>query len=506
MEAVPGGESDPEQDGRVLASGRVMADEDSFRVLIKRRPFGRPFVAGDREYLEAISTLASESAVARREVERIRTLHNTDSMTGLPNYRALRAALMDLQEGAGSENLTCLVFMQVQNLHEINQEFSPETGDEVLRVLAKRMKELTANLRGAAAYRIAGDEFGVLLSDLDSRRKADQIAVQIDTEVSMPVDASQGLVAVALGQTAVCADPADEDSLSALVAQADEQMYRARRKYINVPGAAGVDEVDSSSQLPERGPTAALIGAIRDDRLRQVYEPIVDRENRRIVALESSVRYTDPVFGTLPPQFLISEASRLGLRSKMAAQVMEHSVRDMVRFETVTPELDTLYVNISPAQLVDREFTRCYERLRDEHSQVRIVLALDANELRVAPEETAQKAAAYAVEHEVPLALDQFGTGYSEFSALTNYPVSAVVLGQRVLGSLNGEWAAESARRHLKNWPESVRLIAQGVSTEEEVDLLDRLNIQYAQGSLYGNPVSASEFLVRLSTLGLDLS
>lgn len=506
VEVVAANAGPERSDGRTISSGKIMSETDSFQILIRRRPFGRPFVAGDSEYLEAISTLAMESVAARREVERIRTIQNMDTMTGLPNYRALRSSLMELQEDSAPGTRTCLLFLQVQNLHEINQDFSPEIGDEVLRAIAGRIERLVGTLPAASAYRIAGDEFGILLTNLHSRREADRVSVEIDDEVSLPVDSSGGLVALSISQTTAFADDGDPESIGALVAQADEQMYRGRRKYINVPGAITFDEPTGEIELPQSGPTAALIQALREDRLRQVYQPIIDREEGRIVALEAAVRYTDPVFGALPPQFLVSEARRLGLRSKLAAQVLEHSVGDMERFRVVAPELKTLQVNISPAQLVDLEFTQAYERIRKEHPDLRIVLELDANEVRVAPAETAQRAGDYARRHNVLLALDEMGTGYSEFAALIQYPVVAMVLGESVLDSLSQPWAHDVASNHLRFVPDGVRLIAKGVSTEEEVQLLEDLAIRYAQGPFYGNPVSASEFVVRLTTLGLELS
>lgn len=505
----------PVTDGRHLVSENIMTDDGAVVGVVRRKAFGKPFTNSDRRYLEAIASLAQESVLARREVGRLRSLYNTDGMTGLPNYTALRARLSELQEHESEGGLSALLFLSVQNLNVINRDFSPQVGDQVLRVIAERLLSITDGMPSAEPYRIAGNEFGILLVDLESRRDAERLAWRIDSDVSLPVDSTRGLVAVALAQTVAFAESGQKNDLAALVARADEQMYRAQRKFINVMGSisaetnfVGVDGNETlPARLPEKGPSAALIKAVREDRLTQVYQPIIDRTTCTIVGLEATVRYTDPVYGSLPPDFLTHEAERLGLRTKMAVQVMQHAMADMIRFRSLAPELIALRLNISPAQLVDREFTTAFEELREANPDIRIHLELDATDVRVAPDETTEQAAQYALEHDVLISLDEYGTEYSEFKALIMYPVSSIKMSREVLGSMRVERVRKSVAKHLNALENlDVRVLMQGVSTVEEIEMLNELGIRYAKGPLYGNPISASEMLVRLTTMGVKLS
>ncbi len=502
--------------GRVLVSEPVEDGRGAFVAVVRRGPFTPPFTVSDQRFVNALAAIARTSVKTDREIEELRTLSASDLMTGLPNYRALRRQLVDVQESGAERGLAALIFINVQNLARINAEYSPEVGDEVLRALAERLRTLSEQWPGASVYRIAGDEFGVLVTSLRSRREVTEIAWEYDSGLGEPVETEKGLVSVVLAQTTAVAGMEAPGQMAELVQRADGQMYRSRRKFVNmaVDEANGAEMLQgedavagAQARLAATGPTAALVEAIRGDRLRQVYEPIVDRIGGRIVAVEAAVRYTDPVYGSLSVQFLRSESARLGLRTKMVIQIMHHAVADMRRFRQICPELRRLHLNLTPAQLVDREFTSDFERIRTENPELEIVLELDADTLRVAPEETDNKAAAYAVDHNVLIALDNSGTSYSELSSMIRYPVFALKVSDRLLAGVKTKRVRDAMGRYLSAITSTgVRVIVCGVSTTEEVEFLDQLGVRYADGPLYGNPVSASEFLVRLGTLGLNLS
>ncbi len=501
-------------DGRLIVSAPVQDDKGTFVATIRRGPFSRPFSVSDRRYIDAIMVLAQESVRAEREIALLRSASNTDPMTGLQNYRALRANLALLENEDKDEGICALVFLNLQDLSVINSENGHLVGDEVIREVASRLSEATKNWENASAYRIAGDEFGILVVGLKSKADAEKLTWEIDSEISQPVTTGEGPITVSIAQTVSFANVADVNEVAGLITRADQQLYTTRRKYINVAADSAGEEEFNDYELQDAptasvavGPSAAIIEAIRLDQLRQVYEPIVDRTVGRIVALEASVRFTDPRYGQLPVAFLRTETDRLGLRTKMATQVMQHAVADMERFRVLYPELVRLHLNISPVQLVDREFTLQFEELRAEHSELEIVLELDADTVRVAPTETSEKAASYAVTNDVLIALDNAGTNYSELAALIVYPVKIVKLSEKVLSLIREKRTREATSRYIRAMKDTgVQMIVTGVSRVDEVKFIEETGFNRVEGPLYSNPVSASEFLVRLETLGLNIS
>ncbi|WP_182141217.1 GGDEF domain-containing protein [Schaalia sp. JY-X169] len=495
-------------DGRFVTTKPLDLDQPNTTATVRRRAFGRPFTLSDRRYIEAINLLAQESLRSEREVSNMRSIANTDVLTHLPNYRALRAELTDIDTDEDGPGLTGLLYLQLGDLHLINQNYSPETGDHVLQSIGRRLGEITREVEGATAYRIAGDEFAVLMVGLATSREAEQAAWKIHRMVESPVETSRGLVAVTFGQTLVIANNDNPQERARLVSLADKQLLEARRKYVNmaVDGTGYTDGSSMDELVNSGGPTAALVQAIRDDQLRQVYQPIVDRETGKIVALEAIVRFTDAGFGALPVAFLYGESARLGLRATLSRQILEHSVADMSRFRALSPDLRRIQVNITPTELVDHEFTVTYERLRAENPDLEIVLELEASDLMVSPVETRDKASAYARQNDVHIALDDTGTNYSELSALLHYPVRSMKLAANLLPTLSALSEESPTWTFLDGLRTSgLEIIAGDVTAPEEVPYLDRLHVNIVQGPLFGNPVSATEFLTRLDTIGATL-
>ena len=490
-----------------LISSPIDHGDDAKRIRVSRRAWQRPYTQRDVNMIEAMATMARESLRADRELRRLQSFSNTDSLTGLMNYRALRSSLSTMAERNSKCGMTALLFLNVQNLSHINEDYSSEAGDDVLKAVAQRLRSAAPS--GSTIARIAGDEFVVLMSGIDERREAEDKAFSIYSAVTTPVLTSDGMISLNISQGVSLAGTETSD-IQQLISRADEHLYRARRKFIDkvepddVQLAADSEALVNGGRVQE-GLSAALADAIRSDRVMQVYQPVVNRVNANIIGLEVGLRFSDSGPASLPERFIREESGRLGLASQLASQVLRRAVDDVRRFQVLAPDLHRVSVNISVAQLVDRDFRTVYEEVAEANPDVEVFLELDERSIRLAPLETIEKASQYVTAHGIRLVVDNLGTDYSELTAIVDYPLTAMKVSSRIMD----ESGKERTRIAL------AKLLELGASLESEVlfvvenasqaRFVEDLGGVYVQGSHYGRPVSADEFMVRLDSLGLTL-
>lgn len=494
--------------GLLIESSVIGEGEAAFRLHVRRKPWQRPFSHSDSNFLEALAAVARESLRVDREMRRLRSLSNTDPLTGLLNYRAFRSALADLGEQSNDLGLTALIFIDVDNFKYINDRYGHETGNTVLRSIAHRLRHSVGDSDVVA--RVGGDEFVILMTGLHSHRQVENVSGEIDARLCVPVDTDLGPIPVTITQGLSYSTPGQRD-LSGLIEEADERMYAARG---NTLLAGPVDEEAEEASPDEGGPTSvaltgeveALRRAVAEGRISQVYQPIVDRVAERVVAVETLVRYSDPTYGDMSVSFILHECRRLGLMNQLATTMLTRALEDLGRFRLVAPELTTLNININVEQLLSRRFTQALLVALERNPDVTIVLELNESSLRSASEEVAQEAARFAAEHGVSLAIDDLGTAYSELAALVRFPVRSVKVDKRIIDQFHNPRTRPTMRSILDLGEQfGFSVVFEGVETPEQAEFLDSLGAPLAQGFLFGRPVSANEFLVRLDTMGLDL-
>lgn len=482
--------------GHAIASSVIEGGEQPFRLVVERRAWQRPFTLSDRNLVEALASIARESLRVDKEMQRLRTASDSDTLTGLLNYRAFRVALEETVE-RNDLGFVAILFIDVDDLHHINDRHGREAGNEVLSTLAQRLRETVPSTDVSA--RVGGDEFAVLVVSAARRSEVERLGADLEAVLAQPVVTQAGRIPVSVSLGISYSRPDDSD-LTLLLHEADQRMYAAS-------GALAPPPASDTAEQQGTGALAHLDRAIVRGRLQQVYRPIVECSSMRIVGLEALVRHTDPDQGPLPAELIVGEAERLGLADQLSLQVLTHSLEDMERIAATTSEPLCLHLNVGIDQLTSETFTASARDLLASHPGVEVVLEASASSLRRADVEVVQDAARWVAGAPVGLAIDDMGTDYSEFRVLAELPVGVVKVGRRMTANLRSpriRQALEGLGRLSGHM--DFRIILDGIDTPEQADQVGSLGVSLVQGDFYARPVGVEEFLLRLDSLGTRVS
>lgn len=434
----------------------------------------------------------------------------TDSLTGLPNRSAFQAQLArcNVRAKLNPAYRYALLFMDFDRFKQVNDSMGHESGDELLRQIAGRLRNALRPSDDLArlgigehtAARLGGDEFVALLEAL--RRPEDAIAVaqRLLEAMALPYELSGHEVRSSVSIGIVTSDRADRDP-EAMLRDADIAMYEAKRR-----GRGRY--VVFSSDMHERVQSAMNLEADMRQALKTdgeifvVYQPIVEMNTGRVCGVEALARWIHPLSGAIPPVEFIPLAEETGLISELGEYVLATACRDAVAWQCELGDIapTTVSVNLSRAQIGRGNLT-------DKVSEILAETGLPAHALRLEITESlaVQDAQMIATLHGlralgVSLSLDDFGTGYSSLASLDQLPLDAIKIDrsfvQQMVGSRYQIALIEAILKVAKSL--NLDVVAEGVETEEQAQALRNIGCELAQGWLFGRPVTASGLKDRL--------
>ncbi len=461
------------------------------------------FTERDINFVVAVANIlaeAIEQQQAQDEMEH-RALH--DVLTGLPHRSLftdrLEQALERMRRHPGL--LTAILFIDVDHFKHVNDALGHQAGDELLISVATRLREAVRPADTVA--RFGGDEFGLLLEEIASERVAIATAERIAASFARPFVLGCGSQFVTASIGIALADghqPAD-----ALLRDADAAMYRSKQR-----GRARYDVFDDDLRMRAlvRDRTEnELHRALDAHELRLVYQPIVDLRDEQIYGVEALLRWDHPQRGTIAPAEFIPVAEESGLIERIGQWVIEEALRDVVRWEQLTPDRPPVHVgvNVSVQQLLNRRFPDTLaEAIRTAGADAQVVaLELDESVLR---DEADQVRGTLRLLKRlgVRLAVHDFGTGDSSLRQLAALPIDTIKVQPQFVAALgtkdaNGPiaQAAIATGNAL-----GLKVIGLGVERPEQVRELRALGCHSVQGFLFGEPLSAAEVSALLAAGG----
>jgi diguanylate cyclase (GGDEF)-like protein len=418
-----------------------------------------------------------------------------DALTGLPNRLLLTDRLTQaLVRSRRSGRLVAVMFVDLDQFKAVNDTLGHAAGDQVLIAVSRR---LTRACRASdSVTRFGGDEFVLVVEDVDSLENVHRIAQRILDSMTTPIvvdgselyfGASIG-VAVTNGETA-----ATETEVAGLLRDADTAMYRAKEAGRNTfvvfdPGMR--ERVATRLAL-----TTSLRHAVTRGELRLLYQPQFDCSSDRVVGAEALVRWQHPERGMVSPLDFIEAAEESGVIVEIGAWVLDEACRQAAQWQAISPDDFTVHVNLSPRQLGDANVVPLVRHTLSRHALAPHRLGLEITEGALMDD---PEAAARTLEqlHEigVQISVDDFGTGYSSLAYLQRFPVNALKIDRFFVSRILQDGKTAALVRGIVGLADALGLatIAEGVETEEQRLATEDLGCGSYQGFLKARPGPAS--------------
>ena len=424
-----------------------------------------------------------------------------DPLTLLPNRRLFRDRLEQEIRKADRTGLAfALLFVDLDRFKEINDTLGHDVGDLLLVQAANRIRSCVRESDTVA--RLGGDEFTVILPELKDKNGAEKIASSITRTLSDPFRLSGDLayVSASIGITVY---PCDANSAEDLIRNADQAMYSAKSV-----GRNGFSYYTSSMQAAAQAKlslTNDLRAALAGDQFRLYFQPVVDLTTRRIVEAEALLRWQHPQRGLVGPAEFVPLAEETGLIQEIGDRVFKEAVGWARRWNTGPETTLRISVNLSPLQFIDGtrlDHWRQYLKTQDLPGDC-IVIEITEGVLLKANTEVHERLEQFQ-EAGMQISIDDFGTGYSSLSYLNQFEIDLLKIDQSFIGGIspNSREMALTEAIIVMAHKIGLRVIAEGVESTDQEDLLIAAGCDYAQGYLYAAPMPPEQLAALLSDRG----
>jgi diguanylate cyclase (GGDEF)-like protein/PAS domain S-box-containing protein len=412
-----------------------------------------------------------------------------DYLTDLPNRRLFMDRLgQALRRNIRRHKRVAVLFMDLDNFKVVNDSLGHDVGDLLLTVVAQRLRRCLRPEDTLA--RFGGDEFAVLIEPLDDTAQAVQVAERIAEELRSPfiMEGRDLYVIASIGISLGDARTHDPDDL---LREADTAMYR-------VKDGGGVFRVFDPAMY-ERAFTQLevendLRRAIEQEEFVVHYQPMVDLQTGELWGMEALVRWDHPERGLLEPSEFVPVAEESGLVIPMGEQVLKEACLRAKEWQEEDPRVPRLMmsVNLSASQLSRMDLAETVERVLGETGLEGSRLTLDVTEtvyVKVLAGNTA--ILDRLTDLGVRFSIDDFGTGYSSLSYLKRLPADAIKIDKSFVDGLGKDVEDTAVIRMIIELAHTLDLevIAEGVETEEQVDLLKEMGCDLAQGYHFSKPL-----------------
>jgi diguanylate cyclase (GGDEF)-like protein len=435
-------------------------------------------------------TELQRSDLAKSEAEsKLQWQALTDELTGLPNRRLLHDRLTQVLALAKREShIVALLYLDLDGFKLINDSLGHTVGDLLLGQVAKRLQ---SRIRKADTLaRLGGDEFTVILSSLRSKEEAELVANSLLGVLAIPfaIESHELTIGASIG---ISVFPDNASEASDLLQQADSAMYSAKRDgknrvayFTSRLGSLVRERLSLENQLR---------AAISRGEIDVHYQPEFEVSTQRLVRFEALARWHHPTLGNISPSKFIPIAEESGLIIPLGMFILERACEQAVTWQSVSTAPVQVAVNVSSIQFMRETFV-------DEVAEVLRHTTLDPKLLQIEltesvmlhgadpAAETMQRLKALGVS----IAIDDFGTGYSCFSYLPRLPFNALKIDRAFVMDLDKRPEMLAMVQSLVTLAHNLNMqvVAEGVETVRQLEMIEMLGGNQVQGYLLGRPTA----------------
>jgi diguanylate cyclase (GGDEF)-like protein len=446
--------------------------------------------------------VGSDVTVAKLAASRIEHMARYDALTNLPNRVQVLDAMQAALENARATGGQCaMLLLDLDRFKAVNDTLGHVAGDHLLQQVPDRLAPLL--VRGMMAGRLGGDEFAIVVPDVSSMESLERLSLAIIDAVKAPFiyDDQHLFVGVSIG---VAVGPQDSDNVPDLIRNADLALYRAKSE-------GGNDlyfyEPELHARAEERRKIeVAMRDALEAGEFRLVYQPVVEASTGKVASCEALLRWSSRTLGEVSPASFIPLAEETGLVRRIGEWVLREAVAEAVRW----PEDVGIAVNISPLQLAEPNFmlTLVSALAQSGLEPHRLELEITETVFLHLTGET-QKVLTQIQSLGVRLAIDDFGTGYSSLGYLQNSRFDTIKIDRSFIQRLaRTDRESGAIVKAVVAIADSLGMttVAEGVETEEQMDIIREYGCNKIQGFLLSRPQPRAEIRALLAQGALRIA
>ena len=444
---------------------------------------------------DAVVSLQILETTERRDADRrLRAMALVDQLTDLPNMTAVRAVLADeIGRFERGESPVAVVAVDIRGFATVNEVFGHATGDQVLTSLAARLRAIARD--GDTVARVGGDRFVIVSPAIESAAAAIEIAERVLQATEMPIhlqalDYEVNLsVGVALSGPGIDAEQ--------LLSEADLAVNAAKREGSRTITLYSAELRDGAAK---RVRTVAEVRMAMAHKEFEIFmQPVLELSTGRVIAAEALIRWRRANGSMLPPNEWLPLVEQSGLMGELGAWILDESIRQAAEWlDTVGPvAAPAVHVNVSGSQFEHEGFADIVLSTLDRYSYPPQLLVLELTETFLAHTDgTLRDEFATLASRGVKLAADDFGTGFSPLARIVELPIHMIKIDRlfvKDLGVDDRSCAVVSALIQMSN-ELGLDVVAEGIETEEQREILARLGCRTGQGFLWSPAVDSRSF------------
>lgn len=434
--------------------------------------------------------------------EKIQYQAHYDSLTKLPNrFLALDRLKQSLSRASRDNTLVAVLFLDLDGFKRINDSLGHEVGDRLLVMAAER---LSASIRDEDTLcRLGGDEFISILQGLKNPSEAQLVARNqlACFSAAFNLDKRELRVTASIG---IAVSPNDGESPAELLRNADTAMYysknQGRNNFHYYKNSMNLD-VTRNLSIEQQ-----LHGALARNEFTVLYQPLIDLQTRSIIGVEALLRWHSQLLGEVVPEDFIPVAEQTGSIDEIGMYVLSQAIGRVSRWRKMNHSDMIVAVNLSPAQFRNPQLGNDIMELLNKSSLPASALELEITEgVLLSGYPFIDDTINLFKKHGIGISMDDFGTGYSSLSYLRSYPFDTLKIDRSFINDI---WI-DGADREVINAAISMghglglKVIAEGVETNNQLNLLIQQGCDIAQGYLFSKPVAADK-ITELLTAGIN--
>ena len=448
-------------------------------------------------YLEVIRNITEDLTMEsqlREHQERLYHLVHHDTLTSLPNRLLLQDRLQRMMVKASrSKTNVAIVFLDLDRFKKVNETLGHDVGDKLLIQVANILENCVRQSDTVA--RLSGDEFGVILDDLKDVKFAAVVARKILQALSQPifVDEFELYATCSIG---ISVFPADSDNVDGLLQCADTALYRAKD--------AGKNNYQFyTSDMNTRAfefllMEAGLRKALDNDELEVFYQPQMNLKENCLIGMEALLRWNHPEKGMVSPGDFIPLAEETGLIEPIGEWVLRAACTQNKLWQEEGYPPVCVSVNMSARQFRSRNIVELVGSILEETGLEPQYLEIELTESIIMHDVESTIATFKNLKKMgIKLAIDDFGTGYSSLAYLKLFPIDHLKIDRSFVFNIANDAndAAIAASVVILAHSMNLQVVAEGVETIEQLDILRKQECDFVQGYFFSKPLSAKEFV-----------